>query len=135
MKIWIIDPDETCPRTLLKDRIDLMSQGMQPLTALRPCNLIHGEKRLYPRVPCFLLVDYVTHGCAHRSFIKNISADGAFIEFHRPVPTGPELTLVISFLEDQGPVKIMGQRVWTSEKGIGVRFNPVTQHAFDYPPS
>jgi hypothetical protein len=133
MKIWIIEPDRISPMALLKDRIRRMSREMQPPSLLRPPDPIHEEKRLYERVPCFLLVDYVSQGCAYRSFIKNISADGAFIESHRHVPTGPEIDLVISFREDQNPIKITGRRVWIGEQGIGVRFHPVRNDVLHTP--
>jgi len=133
MKIWIIEPHEICPTTLLKDRIRRMSRESQRPPALPSSGQIRQEKRLYDRLPCFLLVDYVSQGCAYRAFIRNISADGAFIESHLPVPTGPEIDLVISFLGDQNPIKITGERVRVCEDGIGVRFNPIPHCTADLP--
>ena len=86
MKIWVIEPDETCVVTRLKDHINRLGQEMQRPETVGSEELIREERRLYPRVPCFLLADYVTQGCAYTAFIKNICADGAFIEAPRPVP-------------------------------------------------
>ena len=86
---------------------------------------IRMERRLFTRVPCFLLVDYATQGLAYRAFARNISADGVFIEAQRPVPEGSDISLVISFVEDRHPIKVSGEIVRVSEKGLGVRFDPV----------
>ena len=125
MKIWVIEPDETCVVTRLKDHINRLGQEMQVPETVGSEERIREERRLYPRVPCFLLADYVTQGCAYTAFIKNICADGAFIEAPRPVPTGPDIALVITPVDDHNPVKVTGKIVRVDPKGIGVRFNPL----------
>ena len=132
MKIWVIEPDETRVTNLLSYLVTRMDreEGRLPPDQ-RSYGLLREEKRLYQRVPCFLLVDYAAQGSAYSAFVRNMSADGAFIEAHTPVPTGPEISLVISQPEDKHPVKITGQIVWRGEQGIGVRFNPLSQIEFD----
>jgi len=125
MKIWIIKPEETSLSLLLKDQITRMAQGKGVASPAATMDRIREERRLYPRIPCFLLVDYATQGCAYRAFVRNISADGVFIESQRPVPPGPQVSLVISFPDDQSPIKMTGNIAWIGEQGIGVKFNPV----------
>jgi len=125
MKIWIIEPHDACVTTRLKDQINRMGEEMGGSLPMASDDRIRREKRLFPRMPCFLLVDYATQGCAYRAFVRNISADGLFIESLRPVPPGPDISLVVSFLDDQHPVKIGGEIVRTSEQGLAVRFDPV----------
>jgi Tfp pilus assembly protein PilZ len=133
MKIWVIEPDETCVTSLLKDlAMEMEREGLSPPEP-RLEGPLREEKRLYPRVPCFLLVDCATEGSAYRAFVRNLSADGAFIQAHMPVPTGPDISLVISLHEDKNPVRITGQIVWSGEQGIGVRFDPLSQIDFDSP--
>ena len=125
MKIWIIEPDETCVTTLLKDQLNRMGEETGVLPSLDSDDRLRGERRLFPRIPCFLLVDYVIQGCAFRAFIRNISAEGAFIESHGLVPLGSDISLVISILDRQQPVKITGEIVQTREDGLAVRFDPL----------
>ena len=124
MKIWIIEPDETCVTTLLKDHLNRMGEEGGVLPSLDSDDRLREERRLFPRIPCFLLVDYAVQGCAYRSFIRDISVEGAFIETHGPVPHGPDISLVISILDRQHPVKITGEIVQIREKGLVVRFDP-----------
>ena len=125
MKIWIIEPDETCVTTLLKDQLSLVGEKTGVLPSVDSDDRLREEKRLFPRIPCFLLVDYATQGCAYRAFIRNISAEGAFIESHGPFPHGPDISLVISILDHQHPVKITGEIVQIREEGLAVRFDSV----------
>lgn len=90
---------------------------------MRAADWEQEERRVNPRIPCFLLVDYATQGRAYRDFVKNISIGGAFIESLK-LPTGPEITLVLSCFEGQKPLKIAGQVAWVAPEGIGVKFKP-----------
>lgn len=127
MKFWIIEPDDACVTTLLKERVARIGEETGSAPPVAADGLLYAERRLYPRTPCFLLVDFATHDYAYRAFIRNISADGAFIESHRPVPGGPEVSLVISFFEGRRPVKLTGMICRIGDQGIGVRFNPVAE--------
>jgi hypothetical protein len=124
MKIWVIEPDETCATTLLKEQLSRMGQETGVPPSLDSDDRLREERRLFPRMPCFLLVDYTTQGCAYRAFIRNISTEGAFIEAHGPVPQGSNISLVISILDHQYPVKISGEIVRVREEGLAVRFDP-----------
>ena len=125
MKIWIIEPHNACVTTRLKDQINRMGEEMEGSIPMVSNDQIRVEKRLFPRMPCFLLVDYAAQGCAYRAFVRNISADGVFIESLTPGPLGRDISLVISFLDDHHPYKISGEIVRTCEQGLAVRFDPV----------
>ena len=127
MKIWIIKPDETCVTTLLKEQLNRMGEEAGVLSSLDSDDRLREERRVFPRIPCFLLVDYVMQGCAFRAFIRDISVEGAFIESHGFVPHGSEISLVISILDRQHPVKITGEIVRTREEGLAVRFDPAAE--------
>jgi hypothetical protein len=124
MKIWVIEPDETCVTALLKDQLSRMGEEAGVRPSLDSDDFPREERRLFPRIPCFLLVDYVMQGCAFRAFIRNISAEGAFIESHGLVPHGSDISLVISILDHRHPVKITGEIVRIREEGLAVRFDP-----------
>jgi hypothetical protein len=125
MKIWVIEPDETCVTTKLKDHIKRMAKELGLPETAGSDEGLREEKRLYARMPCFLLADYVAEGCAYTAFVKNISPEGAFIESPRPVPAGPDIALVISPVDEHNPIKVVGEIVRKDEQGIGVKFNPL----------
>jgi hypothetical protein len=127
MRIWVIEPEQMSFAARLKDLMGRMGGQTEDSPPTAPEERIRHERRLFPRIPCFLLVDFVMQGCAFRSFIKNISAQGAFIENARAVPAGPDVSLVISFPEHPSPVKIKGEVAWTGERGIGVRLIPTAE--------
>lgn len=130
MKIWVIEPDAECGKNLLKDHINWMGEEERFTVTVGSDEGLREERRLYPRIPCFLLVDYVTRGYAYTAFIKNIGADGAFIESARPVPSEPDIDLVISPPSDHKPVKVAAEIVRVEQQGIGVRFIPLSQCDF-----
>ena len=80
------------------------------------------HRRAFPRIPCRVLVDYVIDGRAYRDCIANMSEGGAFIETSRAIEAGREITLSFSILEDQQPIKILGEVAWSSGTGVGVKF-------------
>jgi hypothetical protein len=127
MRIWVIEPEQMSFAARLKELMGRMGGEGESAPPTVPEDRVPQERRLFPRIPCFLLVDYVLQGCAFRSFIKNISAQGAFIENGQAVPAGPDVSLVISFPEHPSPVKIKGEVAWTGERGIGVRLLPTAE--------
>jgi hypothetical protein len=133
MRIWIIEPEDAGVTALLKEQITRMGEKLGILPSIVSEERLREERRLYPRIPCFLLADYAVQGCAYRAFIRNISADGAYIESHASVPHGPGISLVISFLDDRPPVKVSGEVVRIGEQGLGVRFDPVAEFLPDLP--
>lgn len=123
MKVWIIDPDETCVTSILKDQLNRMGEETRILPSVDSDVRLREERRLFPRIPCFLLVDYVMRGRAYRAFVRNISVEGAFIESHGLVPHESDISLVISILDHQHPVKISGEIIQIREQGLAVRFD------------
>lgn len=134
MKIWVIEPDETCGMTLLRDYVHRLCRETQLPATGGADRGMREEKRLYARIPCLLLADYAAHGYAYRSFVKNISGEGAFIESARPVPAESEIVLVISILDEAQTLKVAGEVVWAGPQGMGVKFNHLAGCRF-HPPA
>lgn len=133
MKIWVIEPDPRCGMTVFRDYVNRLCR-QTPLPLTEGSNRgIRAEKRLYPRIPCLLLVDYVAQGCAYRAFAKNISCDGAFVQSPRAVPTESEVVLVISILDETQTFKLAGSVVWAGQEGIGVKFDHLAGCEFSPP--
>ena len=90
-------------------------------------HLEYEEKRRYPRIPCFVAVEYVAQGRAYTDFIRDTSRGGIFIETHWPFMIGEKLSLTFSPLNKKRPIKISGEVVRMNPKGIGVKCksNPI----------
>ena len=106
---------------LLWDQINRMCGEKQLSLFLRPTGWNDEERRVHPRVPCSILVDYATHDQAYRDVIRNISVGGAFIKSCE-LPLGPEITMVFSLHEDEPSIRLRGEIASVSRRGIGVKF-------------
>ena len=83
--------------------------------------LQYEEKRRNPRIPCFVAVEYVSQGRAFTEFIKDTSKGGMFIETCEAFMIGETLSLTYSPPDKKRPIKILGEVVRKSPKGIGVK--------------
>lgn len=86
--------------------------------------------REYPRLSCYLMVDFASGGKAYRSCIRDISASGVFIETTDSFEPGQELALCFTLTESDEmlPFKINGQVTRIYSDGIGVRYEDVTDY-------
>ena len=81
------------------------------------------DRRRHPRKQYAAAVTYATLDRVFKAFVRNICDGGVFIETGEPLIPGEEITLTISFPNDQEPIKLTGEIVWSIEdRGIGVRF-------------
>ena len=89
--------------------------------------------REYPRLSCYLMVDFASGGKAYRSCIRDISAGGVFIETTDSFEPGQELALCFTLTESNEmlPFKINGQVTRIYSDGIGVRYEDVTDYQRD----
>jgi Tfp pilus assembly protein PilZ len=86
--------------------------------------------REYPRLSCYLMVDFAANGRAYRSCIRDISASGVFIETTDAFEPGQDLSLCFALSESDEmlPFKIRGQVTRIYPDGIGVRYENVTDY-------
>ncbi len=89
--------------------------------------------REYPRLSCYLMVDFATGGKAYRSCIRDISASGVFIETTDSFESGQELSLCFTLSESNEmlPFKISGKVARIYSDGIGVQYENVTDYQRD----
>jgi hypothetical protein len=106
---------------LLWDQISRMCGEKQLSLFMRPTGWKGEEKRVNPRVPCSIFVDYATQDQAYRDVIRNISVGGAFIESCE-LPLGPEITMIFCLHDDEDSIKLTAEVAWISQRGIGVKF-------------
>lgn len=80
------------------------------------------EKRVYPRKPYFMPIDYIDRNRVFREYIVDISAGGIFIKTSNEVPVGNEISLTIP-VPHSNYLTISGIVVRSLPEGIAVRFN------------
>ncbi|MBW1859547.1 MAG: PilZ domain-containing protein [Deltaproteobacteria bacterium] len=76
-------------------------------------------KRKHPRKPYVSEVDFSAGDQAYKELIQDISPSGLFIETRAPLAVGQEITLLLSFPDQERPMKILGEVVRATDEGIG----------------
>lgn len=104
------------------------------LLRLRPFN--HPDFRWvreYPRLSCYLQVDFAAGGKAYRSCIRDISASGVFIETGDSFKPGQEIALCFTLSESDEmlPFKLKGTVTRLYPDGIGVRYVNMSHYQRD----
>lgn len=86
--------------------------------------------REYPRLPCYIQVDFAAEGRAYRSNIRDISASGVFIETKDTFRVGQEIALCFALSEsgDMLPFKLKGCVARVYPDGIGVQYSNMTNY-------
>ena len=86
-------------------------------------NRIIKERRKSRRKPCSTAVAYATNNLSSIEYIQDISAWGVFIRTNKPLPIGEDITMTIPPQSgSNSSIKIIGEVVRSTPKGIGVKF-------------
>jgi uncharacterized protein (TIGR02266 family) len=108
----IMDMSEGQQRTLLHD-----------LDLLRDLEMKSSDDtRENIRKPYNMVVDYFAQDRFCNDFIQNISAGGMFIETRKPFLVGQNIMLTFPLPKNRKHVKVAGEVIRTTPKGIGVKF-------------
>lgn len=86
--------------------------------------LLSKEKRA-PRKSCSMTVRYTTFDRVYSDRVKNISQSGVFIETRKPIFVGEEILMEFKVEGVKKPLKIKGEVVHASSRGVGVEFKNV----------
>jgi len=89
--------------------------------------------REYPRLSCYLMVDFASGGKAYRSCIRDISAGGVFIETTDNFREGQDIALCFTLAEanETLPFKVKGKVTRIYPDGIGVQYQNMTEYQRD----
>ena len=89
--------------------------------------------REYPRLACYIMVDFATGDKAYRSCIRDISASGVFIESTDNFKVGQEIALcfTISEFDEMLPFKTKGKVTRIYPDGIGVQYQNISHYQRD----
>jgi type IV pilus assembly protein PilZ len=91
------------------------------------------EKRVHPRAPIELKVEYKKMNTFFADYTKNISKGGTFIKTDRPLPVGTEFIFRLTLPKRDRPFELKGTVIWTNQPsevqnpevdqmGMGIRF-------------
>jgi type IV pilus assembly protein PilZ len=76
------------------------------------------ERRISPRIPVSLQVEYRSEGELRHDLVTDSSEGGLFIRTSRPLPIGTDLELVI-LLPEAAPIRLKARVVWERLLGKG----------------
>jgi Tfp pilus assembly protein PilZ len=82
------------------------------------------KRRKHPRKPYRKEVLIAENDRVRSEFGRNISAGGLFVETISPIEVAQEIKLVILLPNYERPIKIVGEVVRVTDRGIGVKFKP-----------
>jgi len=81
------------------------------------------DQRQFARHLVNIPVNFVVRGRSYKSWIRNISGGGVYIETGTLFPVQSVISMTYS-LPDSGEENRIGLIVWAKLQGIGVKFNP-----------
>lgn len=132
------DPkDSDLPRQMIIARLFVLINQLDKDTLLQRLRPFQHPNfrwiREYPRLACYLMVDFASDGKAYRSTIRDISASGVFIETIDAFQQGQDISLCFTLTEDHEmlPFKIDGKVTRIYHDGIGVQYENVTDYQRD----
>ena len=94
------------------------------------------ERRLSPRAPVTVRVDYATVDAMFSEFSRNINEGGLFIETEAPLVLEEQVQLQFRLPGVEDPFKVSGRVAWVREEGgadgppgMGVEFENLDENA------
>jgi len=131
--------DKGVRRQMIIARLFILIKQMDKDSLLDCLRLLdHPELRWvreFPRLDCYLLVDFAADGKAYRGIIRDISAGGVFIETNEQFKPGQNLALCYTLPEPEPnaslPLKVKGRVTRVFPNGIGVQYDSITHYQQD----
>ena len=90
--------------------------------------LLVKEKRESIRKSCNIPINYAANDHVYANQIKNISANGLFIETRRPLIRGDEVIMAFKVEGFDKSLKLRGEIARANQIGFGVAFKDVSPH-------
>jgi Tfp pilus assembly protein PilZ len=126
--------DPLVRRQMIIARIFILINRLDRDTLLQRLRPFHHPDfrwvREYPRLRCYVQVDFAAGGKAYRSSIRDISASGVFIETGDTFKPGQEIALCFSLTESDEMLafKLKGKVMRVYPDGIGVQYVDMSQY-------
>jgi Tfp pilus assembly protein PilZ len=81
------------------------------------------DRRKSARHSCSLQINYASQELNFIDFISDVNCWGVFIQSDQNIPVGESVLMNIPLHGDEQSIKVIGEVMWTSPKGMGVKFN------------
>jgi hypothetical protein len=81
------------------------------------------DQRRFPRQNSANPSRFFIQDHEYQGVIKNVSADGMFIESPQSVAPGETVTIIFSLFSFEDPIRITGQIAWKDRHGFGVKLD------------
>ncbi|WP_054031652.1 PilZ domain-containing protein [Desulfatitalea tepidiphila] len=126
--------DDPMQRQMMLARIFVLLKQSDTGTLLKRLRALKDPAfnwvRAYPRMACYLLVDFASQGRAYRSYIRDISASGVFIETAEKFQEGQVVSLcfTLSNANEPLPFKVKGHVSQIYPDGIGIQYDQTTYY-------
>jgi Tfp pilus assembly protein PilZ len=126
--------DAAIRRQMIIARLFVLINQMDKETLLERLKTINHPNfqwvREYPRLSCYLMVDFAAGDKVYRSCIRDISANGVFIETGDSFEIGQDIALCFTLTESEEslPFKVQGKVTRLYPDGIGVRYENMTAY-------
>jgi len=105
-------------RLLLMEQLEQSEKNGEPSSA---------ERRRHPRKDCLVMTEVETGGRSSRSYLLDISPQGAFIESLQQLAEGEPVTLSFRLPNSRSPVRVDADVVWSNGQAAGVVFKGISR--------
>lgn len=128
------ESDSVMRRQMIIARLFVLINAMDKDTLLNQLLLFENPEfrwvREYPRLSCYIMVDFAAGGKAYRSCIRDISAGGVFIETKDTFKEGQQIALCFTLAESNEtlPFKVNGRVRRVYPDGIGVQYEKMSHY-------
>ena len=124
--------NEKLPNALFKLIVDLpMTQRLLLLEQLeqseKNAEASPAERRRHPRKDCLIMAEVEAGGRRTRSYLLDISPQGAFIESLQPLAEGAPASLLFRLPNFSSPMSVNADVVWSNGQAAGVVFKGISR--------
>jgi len=105
-------------RLLLMEQLEQSEKNGEPSSA---------ERRRHPRKDCLVMAEVEAGGRSTRSYLLDISPQGAFIESLQQLAEGEPVTLSFRLPNSSSPVRVNADVVWSNGQAAGVVFKGISR--------
>jgi Tfp pilus assembly protein PilZ len=105
-------------RLLLMEQLEQSEKNGEPSSA---------ERRRHPRKDCLVMAEVEAGGRSTRSYLLDISPQGAFIESLQQFAEGEPVTLSFRLPNSSSPVRVNADVVWSNGQAAGVVFKGLSR--------
>jgi len=105
-------------RRLLLEQLEQSEKNGEPSSA---------ERRRHPRKDCLVMAEVEAGGRSTRSYLLDISPQGAFIESLQQLAEGEPVTLSFRLPNSSSPVRVNADVVWSNGQAAGVVFKGISR--------